>query len=90
MFAQLNKDTIMMVALIAVIIGCLYLYRELKKTKQNLASARPVAAPAPAALAQRRAVQAQTQVQVPAPAPAQAAESDSDEIKPANTSADEQ
>jgi hypothetical protein len=78
MFGALDKNAMMMAALIAVIIGCVYLFRELKKTKKELGDlqSRPPVVISPPA---RR----------PAPAPVPT-ESDSDEIKPAPKVADEQ
>ena len=84
MFEVFTKDTMMMVALIAVIIGCVYLYKELKKTKATLADVqsrppvvitRPGPAPRPTPPVVRLA-----------PEPAD----DSEEIKPVRTVADEQ
>jgi hypothetical protein len=82
MFEVFTKDTMMMVALIAVIIGCVYLYKELKKTKATLADVQsrpPVVITRPA----------------PRPAPpvvrlAPESADDSEEIKPVRTVADEQ
>ena len=82
MFEVFTKDTMMMVALIAVIIGCVYLYKELKKTKATLADVqsrppvvitRPPPRPAPPVVRL-------------APEPA----ADSEELKPVRTVADEQ
>ena len=82
MFEVFTKDTMMMVALIAVIIGCVYLYKELKKTKATLADVQsrpPVVITRPA----------------PRPTPpvvrlAPETADDSEEIKPTRTVADEQ
>ena len=80
----LNKDTMMMIALIAVIIASVYLYRELQMTKKDLSAIRTrpqvvFTPPAPPPQTQQRSRPVVT-----------FAESDSDEIKPDNTVADEQ
>ena len=80
MFGTLDKNAMMMAALIAVIIGCVYLFRELKKAKKDLGDlqSRP-----PVMISPPPRRPAPVQVKEPA------AETE-DEIKPASTVADEQ
>ena len=71
-----NKETMMMVALIAVIVGALYLYKDLQLTKKDLVSLKnkPVSA-APVQVVRKR---------VPV------AEVEAEELKSSITVADEQ
>ena len=71
-----NKETMMMVALVAVIVGALYLYKDLQLTKKDLLSLKnkPVSA-APVQVVRKR---------VPV------AEVEADELKSSITVADEQ
>ncbi len=71
-----NKETMMMVALIAVIVGALYLYKDLQLTKKDLLSLKnkPVSA-APAQVVRKRAP---------------VAEVEAEELKSSITVADEQ
>lgn len=71
-----NKETMMMVALVAVIVGALYLYKDLQLTKKDILSLKnkPVAA-APVQVVRKR---------VPV------AEVEADELKSSITVADEQ
>ena len=71
-----NKETMMMVALVAVIIGALYLYKDLQLTKKDLVSLKnKPAAAAPTQIVRKR---------VPV------AEVEAEELKSSITVADEQ
>ncbi len=47
MVLPFNKETMMMVALVAVIVGALYLYKDLQLTKKDLVSLKNKPVPVP-------------------------------------------